>query len=91
MDRGAWQATVHGVAKSRTWQSDLHTHSSLSRFSFYPREMASVFVCCLLSPKVPGIPWEANEAGNACRRQLPDVHSFCSLVRFFLFALNNSY
>ena len=22
MDRGAWQATVHGVAKSRTWLSD---------------------------------------------------------------------
>ena len=23
MDRGAWQATVHGVAKSRTWLSKL--------------------------------------------------------------------
>ena len=23
MDRGAWQATVHGVAKSQTWLSDL--------------------------------------------------------------------
>ena len=23
MDRGAWWATVHGVAKSRTWLSDL--------------------------------------------------------------------
>ena len=28
MDRGAWQATVHGVAKSRTWLSDwAHTHT----------------------------------------------------------------
>ena len=26
MDRGAWLATVHGVAKSRTWQSNLHDH-----------------------------------------------------------------
>ena len=26
MDRGAWQATVHGVTKSRTWLSDQHTH-----------------------------------------------------------------
>ena len=24
MDRGAWQATVHGVAKNWTWLSDLH-------------------------------------------------------------------
>ena len=23
MDRGAWQATVHGVAQRRTWLSDL--------------------------------------------------------------------
>ena len=26
MDGGAWRATSHGVAKSRTWLSDLHTH-----------------------------------------------------------------
>ena len=25
MDRGAWQATVHGVAKSQTWLSDFTT------------------------------------------------------------------
>ena len=24
MDRGAWQATIHGVAKSRTGLSDFH-------------------------------------------------------------------
>ena len=29
MDRGAWQATVHGVAKSRTWLSDKHIHFHL--------------------------------------------------------------
>ena len=28
MDRGAWQATVNGVTKSRTLQSDLHFHFS---------------------------------------------------------------
>ena len=27
MDRGAWQATVHGVAKSQTGLSDFHFHS----------------------------------------------------------------
>ena len=25
MDRGAWQATVHGVIKSQTWLSDYTT------------------------------------------------------------------
>ena len=29
MDRGAWWATVHGVAKSRTWLSNLHTHMNV--------------------------------------------------------------
>ena len=28
MDRGAWQATVHGVAKSQTWLSDFTLHIS---------------------------------------------------------------
>ena len=28
MDRGAWQATVHGVAKSRTRLSDFHFFST---------------------------------------------------------------
>ena len=26
MDRGAWQATVHGVTKSWTWLGDFHFH-----------------------------------------------------------------
>ena len=26
MDGGAWGATVHGVAKSRTWLNDFHFH-----------------------------------------------------------------
>ena len=29
MDRGAWQATVHGVTKSRTQLSDFHFQSLL--------------------------------------------------------------
>ena len=29
MDRGAWQATVHGVAKSQTQLSDSHVHTAL--------------------------------------------------------------
>ena len=29
MDRGAWGATVHGVAKSQTWLKQPSTHSNL--------------------------------------------------------------
>ena len=28
MDKGAWQDTVHGVAKSGTWLSDFTSHAS---------------------------------------------------------------
>ena len=28
MDRGAWRATVHGVTKSQTRLSNLHTHTN---------------------------------------------------------------
>ena len=33
MDRGAWQAIVHGVAKDRTQLSDFHFTDSLKTFS----------------------------------------------------------
>ena len=26
MDRGAWQATVHGIAEVKTWLSDEYTY-----------------------------------------------------------------
>ena len=31
MDKGAWQATVHGVTKSQTWLSDFHFHLLLGK------------------------------------------------------------
>ena len=30
MDRGAWKATVHGVAKSQTWLKGLNTHIQMA-------------------------------------------------------------
>jgi len=36
MDRGVWWATVHGVAKSRTRQSDF-THTDMLAAAFLPR------------------------------------------------------
>ena len=35
MDRGAWQPTVHGVAKSQTWLEWLIFHYTLEPFAFY--------------------------------------------------------
>ena len=43
MDRGAWQASVHGVAKSRTPLSDFHFHLALKQLLLW-----DVF-CILLS------------------------------------------
>ena len=52
MDRGAWQATVHGVTKSRTRLSDF-------TFTFYfhalEKEMATHLQCsCLENPRDGG-------------------------------------
>ena len=38
MDRGAWWATVHGVAKSQTWLSDwAHTHNPKGEYKLLQR------------------------------------------------------
>ena len=43
MDRGAWRATVHGVARSRTWLSDFtHTHTHTPPLS-YPDLHSRIF------------------------------------------------
>ena len=61
MDTGAWRATVHGVAKSRTRLSDftftfflsdspswfLFTFGQLSRF-FFPRTLPNIYMYFLL-------------------------------------------
>ena len=42
-DRGAWQATIHGVAKRRTRLSDFHFHISLSKkYNLHPYELKYV-------------------------------------------------
>ena len=47
MDRGDWQATVHGMAKSRTWPSDFHFHSIIVNLKQSTQQRA----CCL--PRAP--------------------------------------
>ena len=44
MDRGAWQATFHRVAKSRTWLKELHTHTHTHTHGRFGRENRLVFV-----------------------------------------------
>ena len=54
MNRRAWQATVHRVAKSRPWLKQLSTH--VHREIRYIRKTEQVVLCpCLTSEIYPGI------------------------------------
>ena len=54
-DRGAWRSVVHGVAKSRTWLSDLGPSAS-------PCEKASIVACSLRPSHAAAVPkgWLSN-------------------------------
>ena len=44
MERGDWQATVHGVAKSQTWPNDFYLHFSFEvryRYLFHCKRQAN--------------------------------------------------
>ena len=59
MDRGAWEATVHGVSKSRTWDTTerLHFHFSLSCIG---EGNGNPLQCsCLENPRDGGAWWAA--------------------------------
>ena len=57
MDRGAWQATVHGVTKSQTWLKQLSTHASTiiesCRIVSLPEKSSVLFLFILLPSKPP--------------------------------------
>ena len=42
MDRGAWQATVHGVTKSQIWLATKHTHSAFLRLQLKKKKKISL-------------------------------------------------
>ena len=50
MDRGAWWATVHGVAKSQTWLSDF-----IFTFHFHALEKEMVTHSSVLAWRIPGM------------------------------------
>ena len=51
MDKGAWQATVHGVTKNQTQLSDEHTHTYL--YSLVVRNLPGMQVI-----QVQSLSWE---------------------------------
>ena len=60
MDREAWWATIHGVAKSQTRLSDKHTHTQ----KLYEDRESELFITellfsdiCKVSSDNPGLPW----------------------------------
>ena len=86
LDRGAWRATIHGVAKSQTQLSDSHTHTwprgellfpaLVSRPQAYGESFSAFPVSCLLHQRPPPEgPW----AGKA--RRLRVTVSRCTVRR----------
>ena len=63
---GAWQATVHGVAKSRTQLSDKHTCSTKTALATFPggtsaKDPACQYKRLRFDPWVGMIPWRAQQ------------------------------
>ena len=63
--RGAWRATVHGVAKSRTWFSNwVHTHTWICSFPFLAQEYIlywQLTVFRLSWPSFQALGWESGQ------------------------------
>ena len=64
MDRGAWQATVHGVAKSQTWLRDFTQFNSLKMAVLFPvfKGISTLFsivavLVCITTNSVRGFPF----------------------------------
>ena len=83
MDRGAWWAAVHGVAKSRTRLSDF-----TFTFHFYAleKEMATHSKCyCLENPRDRGAWWAAVYGVTQSRTRLKRLSSSSSLFLLLYF------
>ena len=88
MDRGAWQSTVHRVAKSQTWEKWLSTHARTkwtqtppNTISWFSEEWFSLF--SFWGPLVPG--------KGLSRTSSSHLHSLTSLQidRMFLLSKEN--
>ena len=81
MDRGAWWATVHGVAKNWTWLSDL-THFSLSYIG--EGNSNSLQYSCLENPRDRGAWWAAVYGVTQSWTRMTRFSIISSLVIAFL-------
>ena len=60
MDRGAWQATVHGVAKNETKQKRLSTHTFYATTAPFIRVYVEQQAELLPLPCTPVLGWSGN-------------------------------
>ena len=83
MDRGAWQATVHGVAQSQTRLKQLSMHACIGEGNGKP------FQCsCLENPKDRGAWWAAVYGVAQSQTQLTRLSSSSSSSDGKVFACN---
>ena len=81
MDRGAWQATVHEIVKSRTWLSTHSRQLEPSPFAQSPLELLT-----LVNPKLFTLPFLAFP-GKKKKQPYPEYSShphFCLLTTLML-------
>ena len=71
MDRGTWQATLHGVAKSRTQLNDEHTSNKDSRHrALFVSDRAVVFELTDIFQSL-GFPGGSDGKKSACNAEDP--------------------
>ena len=70
MDRGTWQATVHGVAKSQTWLKGLSTHSHVCVYIPAAAAAKSLQSCPTLCDPIDGSPLGSPNPGILQARTL---------------------
>ena len=88
MDGGAWQASVHGVAKSRTRLSDF---TFTFHFHALEREMATHSCSCLENPGDGGAWWAAVYGVAQSWTRLKRLSSSSSPESIFLFMFLNTW
>ena len=84
-DKGAWWATVHGAAKSRTRLSDSHTHTTLYGCESWTvkkaeRQRIDAFELWCWR-RLLRVPWTARRSNQSI---LKEISSECSLERLML-------
>ena len=88
MDRGAWQATVHGVAKSRTWLSacTLIWNREFSPLYFYYITLLSMYILVLYMET-----WSFRTLAIKCTNHKAHLHFFDSMITKHLHMLGSPF